>query len=227
MITKSEEIILLLSAPFLKNEMEQIQEKLRLCEAMKNDLHSVPPELFLKLNQNRLLASNTLLKSKTIEQELWDKANLFIANLIANNLSFTFNRVLQLNQIFTDTEVTRDHEIYSANVQYLELKFLKEGIELFEKFIFEKIDNMHPVIFAFRCYQWIVSLHPFTNGNGRTARLVADWILLKNGYLPISFPTSHSSHVSFTLGGERRSQLLNFNKFYEALSSSYSILSNN
>ena len=42
--------------------------------------------------------------------------------------------------------------------------------------------SMHPVILAAEIHERLVSIHPFIDGNGRTARLLMNFILLKNGY---------------------------------------------
>jgi Fic family protein len=52
-------------------------------------------------------------------------------------------------------------------------------------------DFIHPVIKAIFIHFWIAYLHPFTDGNGRLARALFYWYLLKNdywifSYLPIS-----------------------------------------
>lgn len=54
-------------------------------------------------------------------------------------------------------------------------------------FIFynENKNQMHPVAMAAHLHQRLVNIHPFIDGNGRTARLVMNLHLLKNGY-PIS-----------------------------------------
>lgn len=49
----------------------------------------------------------------------------------------------------------------------------------------------HPVIKAIMIHFWISYLHPFPDGNGRTARAIFHWFLLKNNYwltryLPVS-----------------------------------------
>ena len=41
---------------------------------------------------------------------------------------------------------------------------------------------MHPVILAAEMHERLVSIHPFVDGNGRTARLVMNFVLLKHGY---------------------------------------------
>ena len=50
---------------------------------------------------------------------------------------------------------------------------------------------IHPVVKAIMIHFWIGYLHPFTDGNGRLARILFYWFLLKEGYwafayLPIS-----------------------------------------
>jgi Fic family protein len=44
--------------------------------------------------------------------------------------------------------------------------------------------GMHPVELAAVVHAKLVQVHPFTDGNGRTARLVANWVLRKHGYPP-------------------------------------------
>ncbi len=55
----------------------------------------------------------------------------------------------------------------------------------------ENATFIHPVIKAIIIHFWIGYLHPFTDGNGRLARLLFYWYLIKEGYwafvyLPIS-----------------------------------------
>lgn len=46
---------------------------------------------------------------------------------------------------------------------------------------------IHPVIKAIMLHFWIAYLHPFTDGNGRLARLIFYWYLLRNGYWAFSY----------------------------------------
>jgi len=59
----------------------------------------------------------------------------------------------------------------------------------FFKFYQENKDTMHPVELASNVHEKLVSIHPFIDGNGRTARLVMNLILLQNGY-PITIINS-------------------------------------
>lgn len=74
-----------------------------------------------------------------------------------------------------------------------DIDFVKDELERFIKFANDELDNsfIHPIIKAIMIHFWVAYLHPFTDGNGRLARLLFYWYLLKNGYwafayLPIS-----------------------------------------
>ncbi len=73
-------------------------------------------------------------------------------------------------------------------------KFVKKELEKLIKFANEDlVENkfIHPIIKAIMLHFWIGYLHPFTDGNGRLARQLFYWYLIKHGYwafvyLPIS-----------------------------------------
>lgn len=44
--------------------------------------------------------------------------------------------------------------------------------------------SMHPVILAAQAHHRLVAIHPFVDGNGRTARLVMNLLLMRNQYPP-------------------------------------------
>lgn len=56
---------------------------------------------------------------------------------------------------------------------------------------FEKLEDqkgLHPIELASWVHEAFVTIHPFEDGNGRTARLLMNYILIHNGYLPVSIP---------------------------------------
>jgi Fic family protein len=44
------------------------------------------------------------------------------------------------------------------------------------------LKGVHPVLQAAELHYNLVAIHPFTDGNGRTARLLMNYHLLRNGY---------------------------------------------
>lgn len=47
---------------------------------------------------------------------------------------------------------------------------------------------LHTVRFAALAHYKLVHIHPFTDGNGRTSRLLMNMILMQAGYPPIIIP---------------------------------------
>jgi Fic family protein len=83
--------------------------------------------------------------------------------------------------------------------------FVKEEIERLVRFANDDLKTgefIHPVIKAIMLHFWIGYLHPFTDGNGRLARLLFYWSLLRDdywafAYLPISkvIKRSHKQYI--------------------------------
>ncbi len=78
------------------------------------------------------------------------------------------------------------------------ISFVEKEMEKFIKFINDEDGNfVHPVIKAIMIHFWIAYLHPFVDGNGRMARLLFYWYLLRHelkifAYLPISLVIKES-----------------------------------
>jgi Fic family protein len=68
--------------------------------------------------------------------------------------------------------------------------------EFFEFYVQNK-NIMHPVILAAEMHERLVSIHPFVDGNGRTSRLVMNFILLQNGYTTAILKGDNSSRMSY------------------------------
>lgn len=67
------------------------------------------------------------------------------------------------------------------------VKFTEERMqELLEWFAKNK-NNYHPLVLASIIHCQFAYIHPFEDGNGRIARLIFNFILIKNGYFPIIF----------------------------------------
>jgi Fic family protein len=50
----------------------------------------------------------------------------------------------------------------------------------------EETLGLDPVEAAALAHYKLVFIHPFTDGNGRTGRLLMNWILLRAGFPPVS-----------------------------------------
>ena len=61
----------------------------------------------------------------------------------------------------------------------------------------EEAKNLHPVIFAAEIHERIATIHPFIDGNGRTARLLMNLVLLQNGYTIASISGDTESRLAY------------------------------
>ena len=57
--------------------------------------------------------------------------------------------------------------------------------------LFDRTTASHAVAEAARLHHGLASIHPFSDGNGRTARLVMNLTLLRAGYPPVSLSPDH------------------------------------
>lgn len=75
--------------------------------------------------------------------------------------------------------------------------------------------NYHPIEVAAMIHQKLVDIHPFVDGNGRTARLLMNLVLFQNGYtISIIPPMLRSDYISLIkksqTGTKDNSAFINF-----------------
>lgn len=77
-------------------------------------------------------------------------------------------------------------------------------------------DKEHPVLLAADMHERLVTIHPFVDGNGRTARMVMNLILLQHGFPVANISSEPSERQEYydsletaqTGGGQERFQRL-------------------
>ncbi len=58
-------------------------------------------------------------------------------------------------------------------------------------------DTLHPVTLAADAHEKFVTIHPFVDGNGRTARLIMNFILMRHGYPAIIIPADTAARLRY------------------------------
>ena len=121
----------------------------------------------------------------------------FMLNVARSNpLIFSEDVILKLHKLFyqgIDAEnagVYRNVQVMITGSEYMPPKH-KEVPELMRAFVNELNENLnkiHTVQFAAFAHRKLVDIHPFVDGNGRTARLLMNLILINSGYQIISIP---------------------------------------
>lgn len=77
--------------------------------------------------------------------------------------------------------------------------------------------ELHPVAFAAGLHFELVSIHPFIDGNGRTARLAMNLALLQSGYPIVSIPPVRRGDYLRALQREQMGRLERHEDSFEAL----------
>ncbi|HEV2739994.1 MAG TPA: Fic family protein [Candidatus Elarobacter sp.] len=88
--------------------------------------------------------------------------------------------------------------------------------EVFDDYA-ERRDSEHPVVLAADLHFGIVHVHPFKDGNGRTARLAMNLHLLQNGYPPLAITPSEKAEYIETLERAHLGDVELFRAFIERL----------
>jgi len=129
-----------------------------------------------------------------------------------------------LNALVTNSDEVglRTFEIGAGAGAYLSPKFIQQAFKNY----FSSIDSLkeEPLQQAFETYLSVITIHPFENGNGRTARLAADFYLFKNNILPVSFKSPVLSHVALVKNNVKRSKDESYLKFLKAVENSYNLV---
>jgi Fic family protein len=156
------------------------------------------------------LEGNTLSRKETaavVEKGLTVGGKTLVEHLEATNHVKALKEVLRLSQTPTDQlrsiDVLQLHEtvlhgIDDANAGHyrtIPVRISGSSVvlpnpvkvpDLMETFIESIVSNteLHPVELAAEAHYQLVTIHPFVDGNGRTARLLMNLVLMQNGYPP-------------------------------------------
>lgn len=119
------------------------------------------------------------------------KAYEYVKKCIAENKPLTENIVKDLHAILTENIIVdgiyRNQEVLisgagftppAGNEMYVQIKSFYEDLK------YKK--DLNPIVLAAWTHAEFVRIHPFVDGNGRTSRLLMNYQLMINGYLPVS-----------------------------------------
>jgi Fic family protein len=204
--------------------MVSIQESLKRIDEKKKKLDlakPLPPELENNLQEwfvvefiyaSNALEGNTLSSSEVaivIEKdivvggkqireyiEILDsvRAVTFITSHAKKQKKISFEDILELHKIVSDTKVS-----------FLMVDFIS--------WLQEAQD--HPVIVAALAHYKLVTIHPFVDGNGRTARLLMNLLLLQQGY-PLAI-IKNEQRPEYIAAIEYAREADDFDQFYKVI----------
>ncbi len=168
-------------------------------------------EQLAKLEPGRMGPSSTLSRGDVKSLENFRTATKKVNDFVKNGDDLTIERIREINEtLLKDT--SKDN--YAGLVRSDPMKesvfhYTKDGrpyfyadppdvaphLESFIKWYKANEGVLPPTELAGKSYQQLVRIHPFMDSNGRTTRLVMDWILQRNGLPPGVYTTASSEAV--------------------------------
>jgi Fic family protein len=114
----------------------------------------------------------------------------------ANALTVTEGMIKELHRMFyqrvdeSKAGKYRDHQVIITGTEYVPptAEDVPELMTRFLRNLDDRKEKTHPVILAAYAHRKLVDIHPFADGNGRTARLLMNLILINRGYLVVQIP---------------------------------------
>lgn len=118
--------------------------------------------------------------------EITKNKNIEISEKIIKRLHYLFYNKLDNKEAGN----YRDQRVFISGTNYIppNPEKLKNLMETFIETINKKKKILHPIEYATLVHKGLVDIHPFLDGNGRTARLLMNLILVSEGYGVVSIP---------------------------------------
>ncbi|MEN9420601.1 MAG: hypothetical protein RLZZ107_71 [Bacteroidota bacterium] len=187
----------------------------------------------LSLQETNLVVNEGItVGGKTLKEHLeainHQEAIHFIEQLVVNLQTFNKSVLLQLHRLILmgiDTKnagVYRTVEVRISGSKHIPpspllLNDLMDGY--FEFYELNK-RTMHPVLLAAEMHERLVTIHPFIDGNGRTARLVMNLVLLQNGYTLVNIKGNLKNRLKYYQALEQVQLNHEHTEFYKLILSS-------
>lgn len=172
-----------------------------------------------------LLENNKTPKDKTL-REIYDLQNteevfnwIFDINKKINSEFIIEVHKRLLNKIDSRTGYrTQDIRVLKANFKATPAPYVKTDMDLLLKWYDSKKDKLHPLALAIIFHHKFEKIHPFMDGNGRTGRMLMNYILLRNKYPPLILRNKNRKEYLDNLRQADKTELLKAEiKDYEGL----------
>lgn len=155
----------------------------------------------LTLRQTALVLSDRIAPEGTRADDVIEALNAVDAWNFAKSYKNKLNKKYVCNIQYEITKNTscriqgnyRDNEVRISGSEHVPPKsadVTKLIEKLFAEFYSER-KILHPIELSTFLHNRFVNIHPFTDGNGRTARLLMNWVLLRNKFPPVIIEVSN------------------------------------
>jgi fido (protein-threonine AMPylation protein) len=138
-----------------------------------------------------LLSEGVTPKNKTL-REIYDLQNTekVFFNILKLNRELSHNLIIDVHDKLLDNiderkgYRTTDVRVVRSNFNATPGKYVKTDMDLLLKWYNKHKKKIHPFALSIIFHHKFEKIHPFMDGNGRTGRMILNYILLKNNFPP-------------------------------------------
>ncbi|MFH1451765.1 MAG: Fic family protein [archaeon] len=112
---------------------------------------------------------------------------------------------------------TRDIKVFKSHFDASPGIYVKTDMDLILKWYNENKSGLHPLVLATLFHHKFEKVHPFMDGNGRTGRMLMNYILIRAGYPPIVIYKKNREDYLDALGIADKINLIKVAKEYKYL----------
>jgi len=180
--------------PFPRHTLESLREKL----LVEWTYHSNAIEgNTLTLSETKVVLEGITIGGKTLREHLevinHREAIGYIEEIIKKQELLSEWQIKSIHSIVLkgilpgSAGVYRQENVFISGAEHLPPDFVQVPAQMDEllEWYMGEAQTLHAVERAAILHSWFVKVHPFVDGNGRTARLLLNFDLMKNGYVPI------------------------------------------
>lgn len=180
--------------PFAKESLHSLKENL----LVDWTYHSNAIEgNTLTLSETKVVLEGITVGGKTIHEHLevinHKEAILYIEAIIQQKKELSEWQIKNIHNLVLkgiddkNAGVYRKANVVISGARHIPPDFvqLKSEMESLIQWYNHSLQNIHPIERAARLHTDFVKIHPFVDGNGRTARLLLNFELIKEGYPPL------------------------------------------
>ena len=140
----------------------------------------------------KLLQENLTPKDRTL-REIYDLQNTekVFFNILESNGEINNELIIRIHSgLMENIDARRgyrttDVRVIKANFKATPAPYVKTDMDLLLKWYNQNKSNFHPLVLATIFHHKFEKIHPFMDGNGRTGRMIINYILIQNGYPPM------------------------------------------
>ncbi len=174
---------------------------------------------------NKLLKENLTPKNRTL-REIYDLQNTekIFLDIINSKKKIDHNLIIDIHDKLLENIDNRkgyrkhDIRVFKATFEASPYVYIKTDMDILIKWPYNYEKKLHPLVLSGIFHQKFEKIHPFSDGNGRTGRMILCHMLMKKGYPPLIVRKSKRGEYLDSLSVGNKADLNNIEpKYYKPI----------